>query len=129
MSGRKRIVKIKSLKNQAFIADKCVVAESFFDRLQGLIGKRELAPGEAMLFPRCNDIHMWFMTIPIDVVFLTRAASDEGEERFVVSSVREGVRPWKLLPVMDLRASVTLEMAAGSVAKFDIRPGDPLCTS
>lgn len=129
MSDGKRIIKIKSLKNQALIADKCVVAESFPARLQGLIGKRNLAPGEAMLFPRCNDIHMWFMSIPIDVVFLNRAASVEGEERFVVSSVREGVRPWKLLPVMDLGASETLEMAAGSVAKFDLRPGDQLCTS
>ena len=129
MSDGNRVIKIKSLKNQALIADKCVVAESFLARLQGLIGKRELTPGEAMLFPRCNDIHMWFMTIPIDVVFLTRAPSAGGGEHFVVSSVRENVRPWKLLPVMDLRASETLEMAAGSVAKFDLRPGDQLCTS
>lgn len=123
----KRIVSVRSLKNQAVIADQCFVAMRFFDRLRGLIGKRALGPGEAMLFPSCNDIHMWFMSIPIDVVFLRKVGEDSGTLRFEVRSVRERVKPWRVLPLRDGKASETLELASGSVQRFEIREGDVLC--
>jgi uncharacterized membrane protein (UPF0127 family) len=117
---------VKSIKNQSLIADKCFVAESFLARLRGLIGRKELAPGEAMLLPGCNDIHMWFMSIPIDVVFLKR----QPDGRSVVRSVRENLRPWRFLPARDGSADDTLELPAGSVSRLGIRPGDELsCTS
>jgi uncharacterized protein len=121
---------IKALKNQRLIADKCVEAESFFTRLRGLIGRKALEPGEALLLPRCNDIHMWFMSIPIDAVFIKCEQRPDGSVARVVSSVRENLRPWKLLPVRDGSADETLELPAGSVRALEIRPGDELaCTS
>jgi uncharacterized membrane protein (UPF0127 family) len=112
---------VKNLKNQALVADKCVVAESFFSRLRGLIGRARLEPGEAMFFPRCNNVHMWFMRFAIDVVFL--------DERMRVLSVRESVRAWKLLPVGDIKAAHALELSAGSVARLNLARGDELCLS
>ncbi len=124
---------VKALKNQAVIADKCHVAESFFDRLIGLIGRRALGAGEGMLFPRCNDIHMWFMSIPIDVVFLSPAdpakRAPSGERVFRVSSVRRELKPWRPLPARDGRASETLELPAGAVDAYGIAEGDELCIS
>src|SRR5262249_10160146 len=105
----------------------CHVADSFLDRLIGLIGRRSLGAGEGMLFPRCNDIHMWFMRIPIDVVFLAPAKSGAGVYR--VSSVRRWLKPWRLLPARDGRASDTLELPAGSVDRLRIAEGDELCIS
>jgi len=119
-----RVVRVQPLTNQAEIADKCLVATRFFDRLKGFVGRREIAPGEAILFPRNNSVHMWMMSVPIDVVFLKR----EGE-RLRVTSVRESIRPWRLLPVGDLKASDTLELAAGTVARLSIRAGDELTCS
>ena len=120
------MISIKSLKNQQLIADKCHVAESFLDRLRGLIGRTRFEAGFGMMFPRCNDIHMWFMRIPIDVVFVKVT----GATRVLrVTRVVESVKPWKLLPLRDGSASETLELPVGTIQRCDIREGDELCIS
>lgn len=45
-----------------------IVANSFKQRLFGLMGKKDIDYG--MLFPNCNSIHTFFMKEPIDVVGL-----------------------------------------------------------
>jgi uncharacterized membrane protein (UPF0127 family) len=122
-------IELRSLKNQAVIADKCHVAECFYDRLRGLIGKAGLEPGQGMLFPKNNSIHMWFMRFPIDVVFLLKKQDENGRVVFVVSSVHESVRPWRLLPLTDWRASETLELPEGTIRKCALHVGDELCSS
>ena len=138
MSRSGKCVSVHLVKNQALVADRCLVAESFFQRLRGLIGRAVLVNGEGMLFPRCNDIHMWFMRIPIDVVFLTKEESKireqvpggpGGPSIFKVASIRSRLRPWRPLPVRDGRASETLELPAGTVERCAIQVGDQLCIS
>ena len=63
------------------------VAESAFERMRGLIGRRGLAPGTGMLITKCNCIHTFFMRFPIDATFL------DGQGR-IVKTVK-GVRPWR----------------------------------
>lgn len=82
-----------------------------------------------MLFPKCNDIHMWFMSIPIDVVFLSKEKRADGSLAFRVASVHENVQPWRVLPLRDSRASETLELAAGTIRQCEISAGDELCIS
>lgn len=118
---------IQSLTNQAVIADKCLEAKSFWLRLRGLIGRSSLADGEGMLFPTCNNIHMWFMTISIDVVFLRKEDSVHGKNIWKISSVHQAVKPWRILPLMDLRATDTLELPRGTVSKFSLCTGDEVC--
>jgi uncharacterized membrane protein (UPF0127 family) len=65
---------------------------------------------------------MWFMSIPIDVVFLRNNG-----ERKVVTSAHRSVRPWKTLPLSDGRAHETLELPEGSIDRLGIAPGDELC--
>ena len=127
MSEPRGLKSINLLKNQALIADKCFVAECFLDRLRGLIGMDKLAPGQGMLFPRCNNIHMWFMKFPIDVVFIRAEKRPDGTTAWKVSSARENVKPWRLRPLMDWRASETLELPAGMVRKCAITAGDEIC--
>ena len=45
-----------------------IVANSFFKRLMGLMGKKDIDYG--MLFPKCNSIHTFFMKENIDVIGL-----------------------------------------------------------
>ena len=45
-----------------------IVANSFKQRLFGLMGKKDIDYG--MLFPNCNSIHTFFMKEPIDIVGL-----------------------------------------------------------
>lgn len=123
------LVQVQSLKNQALITDKCHVAECFLDRLKGLIGTTAFGQGQGMFFPRCNDIHMWFMSIPIDVVFVRKDEAPGGKTRWTVTSAHAGVRPWRPLPLRDGKASETLELPVGTIERCDIRAGDELCIS
>ncbi len=121
-----RSVRLINLKDHRIISDKCLVAESFISRLRGWIGKTRADSGEGILFPNCTSIHMWFMLMPIDVVFLRVNNAKEGERK-VVTSVRGNVRPWKLLPLFDGKAHEALELPVGSIARLGILPGDELC--
>lgn len=127
-----RIVRVQSIKTQAQIADQCFVADSFFSRLRGWIGKSHVAAGEALLLRPCNDIHMWMMRFPIDVVFLQEIhESSQGSERrdpkWVITSVHENVPAWKVLPLRDSKASDTLELPVESIRKHGLQAGDELC--
>ncbi len=62
------------------------VARTFFERARGLIGTKSLAPGEGLLIPRCNAIHTFFMSFPIDATFLDR----DGRIVRVVKNIRPG---------------------------------------
>ena len=118
-----RTVSVQSLKNQAWVAERCYVAESFFSRLKGLIGTRAIPQGEGLLITRCNDIHMWFMSTPIDVVFVQK----QGEQLYRVSSVHAHVPPWKIIPLIDKNAHETLELPIHTIRRCQLDRGDALC--
>lgn len=129
MLTKYRKVKVILVKNQAQVAEECGVAESFLTRAKGLIGSAELRPGQGLLLSPCNNIHMWFMGFGIDVVFIHQRVIRDGVTYFRVSSVREGVKPWSLLPFRDGRATDTLELPIGTIGRCDLKPGDELCIS
>lgn len=50
--------------------DRVRVADSYFARLRGLMGKRDIRTG--LLLRPCAQVHTYFMKEPIDVVYLDR---------------------------------------------------------
>lgn len=82
------------------------VARTFAERARGLIGTKDLAADEGMLIEKCNAIHTFFMSFPIDAVFLD--ASDR-----VVKVVR-GIKPWRPLVWGGWRAKKVLELRSPS---------------
>lgn len=50
-------------------------AKTFYQRLRGLLGRRELQRNEALLIQPCSDVHTFGMKYDLDIVFL----DDEGE--------------------------------------------------
>lgn len=83
------------------------VAETAFERMRGLIGRRRLDPGKGMLITKCNCIHTFFMRFPIDATFLDR----EGN---AVRTVRN-IRPWRPWVWGGWRARSVLETAAAEM--------------
>lgn len=77
------------------------VARTFAQRARGLIGTADLAPDEGMLILKCNAIHTFFMSFPIDATFL------DGNDQ-VVKVVRN-IRPWRLFVWGGWRAKKVLE--------------------
>ena len=99
------------------LISQCWVAKTFFSRLMGLMGRKSIHSDEAILFPRCNSIHTFFMRVPIDVIFVGRDGS--------VIEVLESLGQWRMtLPrlkakhVIELKAKRSRELGVSVGAKL-----------
>ena len=90
------------------------VARTFRERARGLIGTKTLAPGEGLLIEKCNAIHTFFMSFPIDAYFL-----DSGNR--IIKTVKM-IRPWSFLVWGGWRAKKVLEVASRPDAKISPAP-------
>ncbi len=110
----KGFVAVRNMRTLQLLGDRIQVADSFWLRFRGLMGTARLEPGEGMLFPRTNSIHMFFMRYPLTIVYLSK---DMKVLRSVV------VKPWRVGPVV-LRAQWVLELPDG--CQENINKGDML---
>ncbi len=94
------------------------VADTFGVRLRGLIGQPAPLPGHGLLFPDCRAVHTFFMSYPIDVLFLDRA--------YRVVDRRLRVPPWGAAACRSLDGAHTLEMRGGESERLALGPGDEL---
>lgn len=92
------------------------LADRWFSRLRGLLGRPPLAPGEGLLLRPCASVHTCFMGYPLDLVFLDRDLQ--------VLATRACVRPWR--GAGHRRAYATLELPGGSLDRLGLRPGQHL---
>ncbi|MBN21637.1 MAG: hypothetical protein CL678_10160 [Bdellovibrionaceae bacterium] len=106
------------------LVNECRIATGFLTRFKGLMGKRSLDIEQSLFFPKCNSIHMWFMKIPIEVIFLK--SIDNLSELEIVSLVRN-VQPWSLFPIYDFKAEHVLEVPVGTIDKYELIEGERLC--
>ena len=92
---------------------KLEVMDTFWKRFLGLMGRDDVPIGNAALFRKCSSIHMFFMRVPLDVIWYGAAMPDG---RVPVLSVVRNVKPWQLSfgPKYTLGC---LEVAAGTVPK------------
>jgi len=67
-----------------------------------------MEPGEALVLPRCRQIHTFGMKFPIDVLFLDKSGK-------VVRAVRD-MKPGRLTAWV-LRARTTVELPAGTLER------------
>jgi hypothetical protein len=110
------------VKDGQVVADPCQVAEGYWSRMMGLMGKPGLAQGSGLLIEPCNSIHTFFMRFPIDVVYLDR----DQARNYKVVTIRRDMKPWRAdFPVSGARA--VLELPSGSAA--NLIEGDLLCLS
>jgi uncharacterized membrane protein (UPF0127 family) len=98
------------------VCKRCRVADAFFSRFIGLLGRRALAEHEGLLLHPASSIHTFFMRFPIDVVFV----GPDGAVRKVVRNLR----PWRITGSRGSRA--VLELPAGTCARLALGPGDRL---
>ena len=96
----------------------CVIAtvscaDTYLERLRGLLGRPPLASGEALLLTPCSSVHTCFMAYAIDIVYVDR--------KLQVLKVVPALPPWRLSGA--LGAAMTLELAAGQAAACALRPG------
>ena len=95
------------------VCEHCLLAETMFARLRGLLGRSGLSSGEGMLLRPAASIHPAFMRFPIDAVFLDR------EDRIL--KVAAELPPWRAAACRGSRT--VLELPAGEAARQGLRPG------
>jgi uncharacterized membrane protein (UPF0127 family) len=93
-----------------------MVADTTLRRLRGLLGRRELSPGDGIVLRPGWSIHTAFMLFPIDVAFVD---ADQ-----VVVKVVQNLRPFRASLCRGARDVV--ELAAGEAERRGLKPGDRL---
>lgn len=110
--------KLYNKTQERVVATKCVTAETFFARLKGLLGRKQLDKGECLYIKPCNSIHTCFMEFSIDVVFL--------DKQLKVVKIIYNIKPWRATPFVKEAYSV-IEFPGNSIdEEFRIYIGDQL---
>lgn len=91
-------------------------AESFKQRLVGLIGTRAMKD-YGMYFEQCNWIHTFFMSCPIDVIYV--------DKKMKIKKIDHALKPWRL-PLPVFTASSVIEVEAGTADKYKLQVGEEL---
>lgn len=108
-------MKIFNATKNTVIAHQVVTANSLLHRAMGLLNHKSLKQGEALIIPRCQAIHMFFMRFPIDVIFV------DGKNSVV--GVVAKIKPFQLSPIF-WKADYAIELPVGTIEQSKISFGD-----
>jgi uncharacterized membrane protein (UPF0127 family) len=114
MAGTAGALVLRREDDGQVLCERCIVADSVFRRLRGLLGRRSLSPGDGIVLRPGWSVHTVFMLFSIDVVFL------DGNQ--VVIKVVRNLKPWRAATCRGARDVV--ELAAGEATRRRIQAGD-----
>jgi len=117
MSHQDRHVFVYNKTKETFLAFRVRVADSFFSRLVGLLGRRSLKLDSGVWIVPANAIHTIGMLFTFDLVLV--------DQNFKVVGLRELIRPFRIT-WPNLRAESVLELPAHTIFKSRTEVGDQL---
>jgi len=106
-----------NINKNNIVLENVKLADGFFQKFKGLMGRKKLNKSEGLMLLSCNSIHTCFMRFPIDVVFLNMDHE--------VIALRKELKPWKMVNYVK-KAYITVEMTAGTIENKNIEVGDLL---
>lgn len=110
-----RHLRVHNRTHGTLLGDRIAVADRFWSRLRGLLGRDGLDEGEGLLIAPSRGVHMVGMRFPLDVLLLDR-------ERRVLAGFA-GLAPGKSTG-MRRGARYALELPAGTIAATGTCTGD-----
>ncbi len=110
-------MKIINLTNNAVLADRARVADTFWTRLVGLLNRKSLEKGEALILKPCSSIHTFFMRFSIDVLFLDKKGK--------VIGLFSVFRSFRVSPVY-FGVYLAIELPAGTLQLTQTKLGDSI---
>lgn len=114
MNAKQIPTQLINKKSGTVLIEQLFVAETFFPRLKGLIGRKTLDKGTGLKIIPCNSVHTFFMRFAIDVIFIN--ANDK-----VIASM-ENVKPARMSKIYR-NAAYVIEANAFELAPF-VKIGD-----
>ena len=117
MRWQKKMVRATNSTRGTLMGDHIRVAETGLTRMVGLLGERELLPGDGLLIVPSQSIHTWGMQFPIDIAVL--------DNEWKVIAIRPDIPPFRMTR-MYWKAAAVLELPSGRLDSTSTRVGDTL---
>ena len=92
------------------------VANTFMERLKGLMFDKEMKGMDGLLINNCNSIHTFFMNYSIDALFL--------DSNNKIVKIIKNLAPWRITGIY-FKANKVLEIKGGQTPP-EIRVGDTM---
>lgn len=108
---------IRNLTKSTNLTSHCMIADNFFSRLKGLMGIDSFIEGSGLFITPCNSVHMFFMKIPLDILFI--------DKNNTVVHMVENLKPWKLTRIV-WKAHSVIELPVGVIKNSFTQLGDHL---
>jgi uncharacterized membrane protein (UPF0127 family) len=108
-------MKIINVSKGTILADKAELANTFFKRLLGLLNRKSLNKGEALILSPSNCIHSFFMRFSIDALFLDQSGK--------VTATLSSFRSFRVSPIY-FNSSLTIEFPESTLQSSNTQPGD-----
>lgn len=110
-------MRIENRTRKTLLGSRVQLAATWWARLRGYIGRSRPKNGDGLLLVPCDGIHTFWMSFPIDVLFL--------DEKGQVLASAGSLGPWKWgLRVRGAR--YVLEVPAGTIDASGTQVGDEL---
>lgn len=103
--------------SDAVLATDAALANNFWTRFKGLMGRKTLPAGEGLIIVPCNSVHCFGMKFAIDVLYLSR----DGEVLRIVNDMLPG----SIGPLVR-GARAVLELPSGTAEAAGVNAGDKL---
>lgn len=112
-------MKIVNITRDTLLADKAELADTFLKRLIGLLNRKSLAKGEALILEPANCIHSLFMRFTFDALFLDKSGR--------VVGIQPSMKPFRISRLY-FNASVVIELPEHTLKLTHTQPGDTIET-
>ena len=117
MRWQKKAVRATNATRGTVVGQYIRVAETGLTRMVGLLGERELLPGDGLLIVPSQGVHTWGMRFSIDIAVL------DGDWKVV--AIRRDIRPFRMTR-MFWKAAAVLELPSGRLDSTSTFVGDTI---
>ena len=117
MRWQKKTLRVVNSTRGTLVGESIRVAESGLSRIVGLLGERNLPPGDGLLIVPSQGVHTMGMQFAIDVAFL--------DGQWNVIAIKRDLRPFRMTRVI-WKAAAVLELRSGSLESSNTSVGDSL---
>ncbi len=115
MRWQKKTVRATNATRATVLGRRIRVAETGLTRIVGLLGERELQPGDGLLIVPSQGVHTLGMQFPIDIAVL--------DDDWRVLATRRDMRPFRMTPIF-WKAAAVLELPSGMLESTSTLVGD-----
>ncbi len=117
MRWQKKTLRATNATRATVLGQRIRVAETGLTRIVGLLGERELQPGDGLLIVPSQGVHTLGMQFPIDIAVL--------DSDWRVLATRRDMRPFRMTPIF-WKAAAVLELPSGMLESTSTLVGDTI---